>query len=160
MFEYVVDVFSITLIVSIVLCISYGPTIHSVNARLWPPTIEDGAVWDTIHGCFHAGCSRRFHGTNWIVEPYVNTTCHHQSGVHIVIFDESNRNFVSDLFGRIEDISNQLFSSLISWMCFSREDKLNFSSTNLAQTLQILEHKICSLVGCKPTSKSNCQTMC
>ena len=155
MLKHVVDVFCISVIITVIFRIPNRPSIHTVNASLRPPPVEDRTVWNTIHCSLHTRCTRCFHRTDWIVQPNVNTAGHHQSGMHVVILDERNWDFVGDLVCRFEDVTNQLFPTFVSRVRFSRENELNLSCTNCPKSLQIFEDQVCSFVGCKSTCKTN-----
>ena len=157
--EHGVDVFCVPCIVSVVFSLSDGPSVDAVLAALWPPTVEDGTVWNTVHGCFHAGCTRGFQRANRVVEPDVYTAGHRQAGVHVVVFNEGHGDVVGHLSCRGEDVPNQLFSTLVFRVRFSTEHELDTVGPDGSEPFEVAEDQVGALVGCETACKANGQSV-
>ena len=128
-------------------------------AALWPPTVQDGTVRNTVHGCFHAGCTGGFQRANRVVEPDVYTAGHRQAGVHVVVFNEGHGDVVGHLSCRCEDVPNQLFSALVFRVRFSTEHELDTVGPDGSEPFEVAEDQVGALVGCEAACEANGQTV-
>ena len=107
-----------------------------------------------------SACAGRFERSTWIIQPNIDPLNQVAAHVDVIVFDESNTASESRVQAKVCNFLNEAFPGFIFRVRFACVDDLDWSLCIVEQsadTLQIIEQQIRSVIGCKATAETDGQ---
>src|SRR5437762_870350 len=123
-----------------------------------PPAVEDAEINSAVRRAFHSTGAARFHRSQRIVQPKIDTLHQAAGDVAVVILKEHNAIFESGFSAESINFMDESATAFIAGMRFARKNKLDRPGGVVEQSLQSLfvaKQKRAAFVGREPPRKTD-----
>src|SRR5664279_1163336 len=121
---------------------SDGRRILRIFPDFIPPAVERTEIENAVGGGFHAAGAAGFIGTEWSIEPDVDTLHETTSDGHVVVFQENDATAEFGIASQLHDLADEFLAGIVGGMGFAGKDELHGTSRiaqESAQARQVTE---------------------